>query len=47
MTWTLGRKLGAAFAAVCALFVTALAVSLTFAGKANERWDETLRLSAA
>jgi methyl-accepting chemotaxis protein len=47
MTWTLGRKLGAAFAAVCALFVAALAVSLLFAGKANDRWNETLRLSAA
>jgi methyl-accepting chemotaxis protein len=47
MTWTLGRKLGAAFAAVCALFITALAVSLVCAGKANDRWDETLRLSAA
>ena len=47
MTWTLGRKLGTAFAAVCALFVGALAVSLTFAGKANDRWDETLALTAA
>ena len=44
MTWTLGRKLGVAFAAVRALFVTALGVSLIFAGKANDRWDETLRL---
>jgi methyl-accepting chemotaxis protein len=47
MTWTLGRKLGAAFGAVSVLFIIALAVSLSFAGKANDRWDETLALTKA
>ena len=47
MTWTLGRKLGAAFGAVSVLFLIALAVSLSFAGKANDRWDETLALTKA
>ena len=37
MSWTLGRKLGAAFAAVSALFIVALSVSLTFAAKAEDR----------
>jgi methyl-accepting chemotaxis protein len=45
MTSTLGRKLGAAFAAVSALFLIALAVSLFFAGKADDRWTETLALA--
>ena len=47
MSWSLGRKLGAAFAAVSALFVVAIVVSLTFAGKADDRWDETLALTKA
>ena len=47
MSWTIGRKLGAAFGAVSLLFLIALAVSLSFAGKANDRWDETLALSKA
>jgi methyl-accepting chemotaxis protein len=47
MSWTLGRKLGAAFGAVSVLFLIALAVSLSFAGKANDRWDETLALGKA
>jgi methyl-accepting chemotaxis protein len=47
MTWSLGRKLGAAFAAVCALFLIAIVVSLAFAGKANDRWNETLAISKA
>ena len=47
MTWTLGRKLGAAFAAVSALFVLAIVVSLTFAGNADDRWNETLALTKA
>src|SRR3954468_21795561 len=47
MSWTIGRKLGAAFGAVSLLFVVALAVSLVFAGKANDRWNETLALTKA
>jgi CHASE3 domain sensor protein len=47
MSWTIGRKLGAAFGAVSVLFVVAIAVSLAFAGKANDRWDETLALTKA
>jgi methyl-accepting chemotaxis protein len=47
MSWTIGRKLGAAFGAVSVLFLIALAVSLSFAGKANDRWDETLALAEA
>jgi methyl-accepting chemotaxis protein len=47
MTWTLGRKLGAAFAAVCALFLIAIGASLILVSKADERWHETLALSKA
>ena len=47
MTWTLGRKLGAAFGVVSVLFVAALAVSLGFAAKAEQRWNETLELTRA
>jgi len=35
MTWTIGRKLGAAFAAVCVLFSLALDATLLYAAKAN------------
>src|SRR6185503_16522384 len=44
MSWTLGRKLGVAFGAVSLVFIAALLVSITFTGKADRSWDETLRL---
>ncbi|MET0685976.1 MAG: HAMP domain-containing protein, partial [Solirubrobacteraceae bacterium] len=44
MSWTLGRKLGVAFGAVSLVFIAALLVSITFTGKADRAWDETLRL---
>ena len=47
MSWTLGRKLGAAFGAVSTLFLLALGASLLFAGHAQDRWNETLQLGKA
>jgi len=47
MSWTLGRKLAAAFGAVSLVFVAALLVSITFSARADHAWDETLRLQKA
>ena len=47
MTWTIGRKLGAAFGAVCVLFALALAATLIYAGKANSQWGDAIKIGAA
>jgi methyl-accepting chemotaxis protein len=47
MSWTIGRKLGAAFGAVCLLFTLALAATLLYAATANTRWTEATAISHA
>jgi methyl-accepting chemotaxis protein len=47
MSWTIGRKLGAAFGAVCALFALALAATLVYAQKANTQWAEAVAIGRA
>src|SRR3954465_912333 len=47
MSWTIGRKLGAAFGAVCLLFTLALAATLLYAATANTRWTEATAISRA
>jgi len=37
--WTVGRKLAAGFGAVCAIFVVALAVTLSFSSSAEHAWE--------
>ena len=47
MRWTIGRKLGAAFAAVCVLFGLALGTTLLYAAKANTAWTTVESIGAA
>jgi methyl-accepting chemotaxis protein len=47
MTWTIGRKLGAAFGAVCLLFALALTATLLYAAKANSHWTEVQAITEA
>jgi methyl-accepting chemotaxis protein len=47
MRWTIGRKLGAAFAAVCVLFALAITTTLVYTGKANTHWKEVETLGSA
>ena len=47
MTWTIGRKLAAAFAAVSLVFLAALGLTLMYAGKATSKWNETRALTDA
>jgi methyl-accepting chemotaxis protein len=47
MSWTIGRKLGAAFGAVCLLFVFALAATMVYDGKATSRWTEVVAIGKA
>jgi methyl-accepting chemotaxis protein len=47
MTWTIGRKLGAAFGAVCLLFTLALAATLIYAASANSHWTEVQAIGEA
>jgi methyl-accepting chemotaxis protein len=47
MQWTIGRKLGAAFGAVCLLFTLALAATLLYTARANSKWTEVVAVSQA
>src|SRR5215510_7272062 len=47
MSWTIGRKLGAAFGAVCVLFTLALAATLLYAAKADTKWTEATAIRKA
>jgi methyl-accepting chemotaxis protein len=47
MSWTIGRKLGAAFGAVCLLFALALTATLFYAAKANTQWTKAAAISRA
>jgi methyl-accepting chemotaxis protein len=47
MSWTIGRKLGAAFGAVCLLFTLALGATLIYAAKANTKWTEATAVGEA
>src|SRR3954454_9042866 len=45
--WSIARKLGAGFGAVCALFLVALGVALLKADEAQSTWKSTTRWDAA
>jgi methyl-accepting chemotaxis protein len=45
--WSIARKLGAGFGAVCALFLVALGVALLKADQAQSTWKSTTRWDAA
>ena len=47
MSWTIGRKLGAAFGAVCILFTLALAATLVYAAKADTQWTKATAINRA
>jgi methyl-accepting chemotaxis protein len=47
MEWTIGRKLGAAFGAVCVLFALALAATLLFTARANSQWAQVVAIGNA
>ncbi|MEA2222682.1 MAG: methyl-accepting chemotaxis protein, partial [Solirubrobacteraceae bacterium] len=42
LRWTVGRKLAAGFAAVCAIFVIALVVTLHFQSVAETEWEDAM-----
>ena len=45
--WSFGRKLGLGFGLVVAVFLIALAVTLTYASSAQSRWQHTTKWDAA
>jgi methyl-accepting chemotaxis protein len=47
MQWTIGRKLGAAFGAVCLLFTLAIAATLVYTSRANSQWDKVVAVAKA
>jgi methyl-accepting chemotaxis protein len=47
MQWTIGRKLGAAFGAVCLLFTVALAATLIYTARANSQWAKVVAVGQA
>jgi methyl-accepting chemotaxis protein len=47
MSWTIGRKLGAAFGAVCLLFALALAATLVYTARATTQWTEVVAIGKA
>jgi methyl-accepting chemotaxis protein len=47
MSWTIGRKLGAAFGAVCLLFALALTATLVYTARANSHWAEVVAVAKA